>query len=174
MSTLSGAQVPVEEKTQKVVAIPKQLVPSNIQYLETLWKAIPLESLDNVFPQGLSNAVAYWVRLNCPIGLKPLIDVLAEGKQATLHRKKGWHAGICVLIALRVQKGGMAITEAEAPMWNNYMAVIPQLAALIFDEVGQRQTVKCVKLKNANIAVLVDQLDNATLKWLSKDWPQAK
>jgi hypothetical protein len=174
MSKLSTAEPDPKGATPKKLVVPNKLTPTIEKLLGQLWSKITLEQLDNVFPPGLSNPVSYWVRLNAPLGLEALIDRIALGKEVDDHSKKGWHAGMCVLIALRVNKGGMDITENEAPMWNNYSEIVPGLSALIFDQTSQRTNHACVKLGGKEIPVLNDQCDPATLKWLAKSWPKSK
>jgi len=175
MSQLAGqAAVAVVTPPAKPKVEAKQLKQTDDVLLGNLFKGIDPAILDNTFPVGLSNAVSYWVRLDCPDSLEALIDVLAQGKNATVHRKKGWHAGMCVAIALRVKSGGMPITEAEAPMWNNYLSVVPGLAALILDKSMQRSQVVSAKNGNKKIMFITDQLDATTVKWLAKEWPAAK
>jgi len=136
----------------------------------SIFDLIDLDLCDTLFPPGLNNAPALWTRMGCPRSTQELVAFLSGGKQKTTHAKKGWQAGMALILSARQAKG-FELTNPQRLLMSNHNHHNEELARLIYDSVNKRTKVKVAKLGGRFVEFLDDLLDQETNRWLRDDWP---
>jgi len=137
---------------------------------ESIFDLIEAADTEKLFPKSLNNAVTLWVRMRVPLSTKQLVNFLAGGKVKHSHSKKGWQAGMALVLISRSRKG-IQLTSLQNGLVSNHSEHSVNLARLVLDVKAERELVWCEKL-GMKINIITELLDEETRKWLALPWPE--
>jgi hypothetical protein len=108
--------------------------------------------------------------MGAPRGTGQLHTFLKTGKKAYSHQKKGWEAGMSVLL-FKMQSQNIKLTTNQTALLDAYQFMVPDLLVLIYDVKGKREVIRTARL-GRDVEIHNAYLTQETVAWLQREWPE--